>query len=260
MARQRRIRLCVDRVVPFVAKVAAAERSIKENRNNAPAIDLRPGVSRHPLKLALETGKLWKRKRIRVKFMDGTVTQKRRVMEHAKSWSEFAGITFAQTRDSAAEIRVSFEFDTGSWSAVGTDSLATDYFPKREPTMNFGWLTDDTDDTEYRRVVVHEFGHALGAIHEHQNPRGGIRWNLPAVYEYFSGPPNNWSKEEIDYNVVQKYSMDQINGTRFDRKSIMLYSFPKELVRGGTVLPENSRLSAGDKRFIAKTYPKRART
>lgn len=33
--------------------------------------------------------------------------------------------------------------------------------------MHFGWLRDDTDDVEWRRVVVHEFGHALGAIHEH---------------------------------------------------------------------------------------------
>jgi len=43
-------------------------------------------------------------------------------------------------------------------------------FHHHEPTMNYGWLKDDTDDVEYRRVVIHEFGHALGAIHEHQNP------------------------------------------------------------------------------------------
>ncbi len=30
--------------------------------------------------------------------------------------------------------------------------------------MNFGWLEDDTDDEEYRRVVLHEFGHALVAF------------------------------------------------------------------------------------------------
>ena len=56
--------------------------------------------------------------------------------------------------------------------------------------------------TEYERVVVHEFGHALGAIHEHQNPKGGIEWNLPAVYKYFAGPPNFWSKEDVDVNVL----------------------------------------------------------
>ena len=47
--------------------------------------------------------------------------------------------------------------------------------------MNYGWLTPDSDDDELRRVVLHEFGHALGLIHEHQNPEGGIEWNEPAV-------------------------------------------------------------------------------
>jgi hypothetical protein len=122
--------------------------------------------------------------------------------------------------------------------------------------MNYGWLEDNTEDEEYRRVVIHEFGHALGAIHEHQNPKGGIEWNLPAVYEYFSGPPNNWSKEEIDFNIIQKYSMDQLNATKFDRKSIMLYSFPPEMIIGGTGTPENTKLSVGDKKFIRKMYPK----
>jgi hypothetical protein len=103
--------------------------------------------------------------------------------------------------------------------------------------------------------VVHEFGHALGAIHEHQNPKSGIKWNLPAVYKYFSGPPNNWSKKEIDYNIVQKYSLDQLNGTSFDIKSIMLYAFPPELVLNGKGTPENTDLSATDKKFIGKIYP-----
>ena len=36
--------------------------------------------------------------------------------------------------------------------------------------MNYGWLEPDTSTREYQRVVRHEFGHALGMIHEHQNP------------------------------------------------------------------------------------------
>jgi hypothetical protein len=137
--------------------------------------------------------------------------------------------------------------------------LSTSAFAKSEPTMNFGWLTDDTDDVEYRRVVVHEFGHAIGAVHEHQVPKGGIKWNLKAVYDYFSGPPNNWSKADIDFNVVQKYSVDQLNGTSFDKKSIMLYQFPKEfilapasLARTGTAT--NTDLSTGDRKFVKKLY------
>jgi hypothetical protein len=127
--------------------------------------------------------------------------------------------------------------------------------------MNFGWLKDDTDDTEYNRVVVHEFGHALGAIHEHQNFKGGIVWNVEAVYAAFSGPPNNWSRDDIDHNVIEKYSIDQLNATKFDPRSIMLYPFPKQLIKGPPALAKtgtrsNTDLSVSDKRFIAKNYPK----
>jgi hypothetical protein len=121
--------------------------------------------------------------------------------------------------------------------------------------MNFGWLTDNTDDAECERVVVHEFGHALGAIHEHQNPEGGIQWNLPAVYAYFSGPPNNWSKEEIDSNVVNKYSVTQLNASKYDPDSIMLYQFDGALIKGGKATKSNGKLSTQDKKFIAKQYP-----
>jgi hypothetical protein len=50
--------------------------------------------------------------------------------------------------------------------------------------------------------------------------------------------------------------MDQLNATKFDRKSIMLYSFPPEMIIGGTGTPENTKLSVGDKKFIRKMYPK----
>jgi len=110
-------------------------------------------------------------------------------------------------------------------------------------------------------VIVHEFGHAIGAIHEHSVPTGGIVWNLPAVYRYFGGPPNNWSKEDIDFNIIQKYSVSQLNGTTFDKRSIMLYSFPPELILGPASLrksgtPENTQLSTLDKSFIARFYKK----
>ena len=60
------------------------------------------------------------------------------------------------------------------------------------------------------------FGHAIGAIHEHQNPDGGIQWNEPAVLKYFSGWPNNWDEATIGFNILDRYTSNQLNGTKFD--------------------------------------------
>jgi hypothetical protein len=257
MVKRPNLHLCIDRVIPADLKIEAANRAVEEaSRNDPGPLLLKPGVTLHPFKLALFTGKMWQNGRtLGVRFLDGSALQRSQVEKYAASWSKYANIEFDFSA-AQAEIRVSFAADPGSWSAVGTDCLVATAFKKGDPTVNFGWLRDDTDETEWRRVVTHEFGHALGAIHEHQSPKGGIQWNLPAVYAYFSGPPNNWTKAEIDYNIVQKYSVTQLNATRFDIKSIMLYSFPPQLIVGGAGTPNNTRLSPTDKRWIARQYPR----
>jgi hypothetical protein len=121
--------------------------------------------------------------------------------------------------------------------------------------MNFGWLADDTEDTEYERVVVHEFGHALGCIHEHQSPTEHLKWNKDAVYKYFSGPPNYWSKEDIDSNVLEKYSPKGITATVFDSQSIMLYQFSADLFTDHKGTPNNTHLSKKDEQLIGQMYP-----
>ncbi len=253
------IHMCCDRILTGAEKIRAMQAALTENPHNAPPPPTGKklmGVSSlaAPAKMALQTGKKWADgKTLGVCFLDGSAKQKARVTAQAVKWSQFANIKFNfLASKSSAQIRISFRADDGSWSYIGTDCLG---IAKTKPTMNFGWLKDDTDDTEYERVVVHEFGHALGAIHEHQNPKGGIQWNLPAVYAYFSGPPNNWSKDDIDNNVIGKYSVDQLNASNYDPDSIMLYQFDGALIKGGKPTKFNTRMSSGDKRFIKKQYP-----
>jgi hypothetical protein len=177
------------------------------------------------------------------------------VERYAHEWEEHANIEFIFGDDKDAQIRISFSADTGSWSAVGTDALNAKYFPRYQPTMNFGWLKDATENSEYRRVVLHEFGHALGCIHEHESPNETLQWDENAVYEYFSGAPNYWSKADIKHNVLSRYSAKGMKFTRFDRASIMLYMFPGTLFKTGKGTPNNTNLSPGDKQFIGTLYP-----
>jgi hypothetical protein len=257
MATQRsKIHICIDRILPVHHQIKAADAAVRENPGNQARVSRALSMApQGALGIALLRKNLWQNGRVlNVRFLDGDATQRKKVEARAHQWEQYANITF-KFGAARAEIRISFTQD-GSWSGVGTDCLVEDYFKPDEPTMNFGWLTADTDDEEYDRVVLHEFGHALGAIHEHQNPAAGIKWNKPAVYRYFGGPPNNWSKEDVDHNLFDRYSKTQTNFTAFDRKSIMLYAFPAELTLDGRGTQSNSRLSAKDKGFMLKNYPK----
>jgi len=254
-------RICFDRVVPFdyqPARAAAEHVAIQHAQAMArnTALVAGEGVI-HPLHMALVSVKKWENGRtLKCRFLDGSAKQRAHVHAKAKMWEQYANVKLGFVTGGDAEIRVSFSADSGSWSAIGTDALVEQYFPKYQPTMNFGWLKDATADDEYERVVVHEFGHALGCIHEHQSPSEHLKWNKAAVYQIFSGPPNYWSKADIDHNILQKYSKKGMLYTPFDLKSIMLYQFDASLFTSGPGTPINRHLSDTDKAMIAQMYPK----
>jgi hypothetical protein len=203
--------------------------------------------------MALIRAKLWEPgQTLRVKFMDGDPEIQGKVKEKAKDWENFANLKFDFISEGDADIRIAFERD-GSWSYLGKDALD---IPQNEPTMNYGWLEIDSPDEEYSRVVKHEFGHALGCIHEHQNPAGDIPWDKEAVYKYFMGPPNNWTKAQIDHNLFERYSKNITNYTNLDPTSIMLYPIPAQFTLNRQAIGgRNSDLSDVDKNFIKEQYP-----
>jgi hypothetical protein len=120
--------------------------------------------------------------------------------------------------------------------------------------MNLGFMDGGT--------TAHEFGHAIGLAHEHQNPSGGIQWNEEVVLRELAKAPNFWDEATARHNVLRKYSADQVNGTKFDPESIMLYFFPAEWTLNGIATKANETLSATDGQFIAgaKMYPRSAPT
>jgi serralysin len=206
-------------------------------------------------KAALVDKNRWKKgSTIRVGFVDGTPAQQALVKKFAAGWTApgIANLKFSWVPAAQADIRVSFAY-SGSWSVIGTSCKSV---PKNQPTMNFGWLTPGVTDQEAQRVILHEFGHALGLIHEHQNPLGSINWNKPAVYHDLAGPPNNWDKATIDHNMFETYPKQAIQGTMTDPSSIMMYPLPASWVNPPSQpVGLNTNLSTTDKAFIKKAYP-----
>jgi hypothetical protein len=226
-----RIKVCIDRALP-----SAQMRPQRTMRLGGRVRAIAP------------IGKTWMNgSTLKVRFLGGTESEKATAREQAGWWSQVANLKFDFNNTANAEIRISFDPNDGAWSYVGTDSRG---IPLNEPTMNLGFLDGGT--------AAHEFGHAIGLAHEHQNPRGGIQWNEEVVIAELAKSPNFWDEETARHNVIRKYTVDQINGTEFDPDSIMLYFFPASWTLNGIATKANEVLSTMDKQFVAgaKMYPR----
>jgi hypothetical protein len=227
-----------------------AELATRERPDNLRVFPLTS--SPHAMRAAVEIMRLWENgKRLRVVFLDGDAVVHEKVANIAREWEQSTNLKLDFVNGGAAEVRITFKEKGFSWSTVGTDSMTR---PK-EPSMNYGWLQPNTPVREYRRVVLHEFGHALGMIHEHQNPAaaGQIPWDKPKVYAYYAG--QGWSKPDVDANIFSVYAQASTNFSAFDSSSIMEYAIPDELTVGSYAIGWNTELSELDKEFMRRQYP-----
>ena len=196
-------------------------------------------------------GATWDRPELRVQFLEGDTRIHQKIMDIASTWSQYGNIRFKHVNAGPAEIRVSFQ-PKGSWSYVGKAAALID---PSEPTMNYGWLTLDTNDMEYQRVVLHEFGHAIGLMHEHQNPAAGIPWDKEAVYRYYERT-QGWPRDYIENNVLAVAGENFTNFSDYDPDSIMHYAVPNALTLGDWETTWNAELSEIDKAFVRHVlYP-----
>jgi hypothetical protein len=251
--------LCVDRFLPAERLDEGLAAAVKEDRENdvlrvfrgTRAVD-KPAPVGTP-RAAIFYAKKWAQNRVlKIQFLGGEAKVRKLVQQHAEEWMKHVNIQLQFVATGTAEIRIAFDRTVGSWSYMGTDNLT---IPPERPTMNFGWLDPDSDPPTYSSVVLHEFGHMLGMIHEHQSPAGGIRWNRQRVIDD-CWRTQGWDAEQVQLQIFDRYPREQTQFTNLDPTSIMMYAFPKEWTLDGTGTPWNTQLSALDVDFMSRQYPK----
>ena len=193
-------------------------------------------------------------------------------MKYAREWMQHANVTFDFEENGAPrkckgagqeDIKVGFRDGQGWWSVPGTISR------KQDPSMNLQFWGIDTPmymdrkpvpEAVMRRTILHEFGHALGMLHEHQSPTANCDAEIDWDAAYKIGAGIGWDKERVDRKFRQLIGTQEFNATAIDRRSIMHYSLPQQLFKRGKDSPcwvaENTDLSQLDRTFIASLYPK----
>jgi hypothetical protein len=222
----------------------------------------------HSLELVIEDLLLWSNGPVSVSFRGGDAVLHKKIAQVAATWSQFANISFdfgyhpdLQTYrewvpGDSSHIRVGFA-DSGYWSLVGMDSQDPDLILPGEITLNLEKF-DVQLPSDWKTIVLHEFGHALGFHHEHQSPVSDCDFDWETVYAELGGPPNNWSKEKVDFNL-RKMPAGGLTYSPHDKYSIMHYAFPEWMFLTGKASPcyvsEPGGLSKEDREMAAVAYP-----
>jgi hypothetical protein len=226
-----RSKFCVERMLP--ADMTGPQEIVR-----------RPAESR----AITRRGKLWMIGSVlRVLFMGGTPVEQTVARQQAEWWAQVANLRFDFNNAPDAELRIAFDTDECAWSYIGTDAKG---IPLDQPTMNLGFVDGG--------IAAHEFGHAIGLVHQRQNPEGGKQWNETVMIRDLSGPPMYWTAEQIR-RFMLTMNTDSMFGTFFDPDSIMNFFYPPEWTQNGVGTMANTALSSMDKALIAKMYPHQKR-
>jgi hypothetical protein len=179
---------------------------------------------------------------IRILFLDGSDDEHQSVREAAAEWLAQANIIFEFVDAGSSDVRISFLND-GNWSFRGTQALKIN---QRKATMNI--------EMPGKSVILHEFGHMLGLIHEHQQPGATVCIDKQAAYKYY-WDHDRWSPKMVDEQIIKQYNQRQTNFCEYDSTSIMHYSLPDTVTCRKLEYAETNELSDEDKRVMRLIYP-----
>ncbi|KAF8068908.1 hypothetical protein FPV67DRAFT_1414986, partial [Lyophyllum atratum] len=186
-------------------------------------------------------------------FFGGTENQQAAVDAVAPEWTRYANLTLQREDDydEGAMIRIGFESNLGTWSAVGKAALT---IASNKPTMNLSWIQDSPQISELDRgTILHEWGHALGLQHEHRTARGSVKLIPNEAHSYYL-QTQGLQKDQVDQILSAYGSKDVSNYHQVYEDSIMAYFVPSKFNAENVHVKINTRLSDMDKAFMVINY------
>ncbi|QDS75312.1 hypothetical protein FKW77_001531 [Venturia effusa] len=174
------------------------------------------------------------------------------------TWECYANIRFTEAIDLAdaknADFRIHFGAGLSS-SPLGTRAKSA------TTHINFDFgpnaLGEVTKESPIMRKILHEFGHLLGLIHEHQRPCSPLRFDLVLLRYIGARKDPNWAQSlKKDFLRMNHERIALLDLFPYDDFSIMQYNFDSLVAKSQTSQSKSHELSDKDKALMAYLYPK----